>query len=214
VREGKRQLPRVVVLVLRGVGLAVLVGTLFVDLCLLHLGWHHFAEVERDAWISDYERLKNLIETQYPNLDWVVTRGGLDLNRLDARTTELLENARSAEEAERVLRDFVLAFHDGHMSLLSGDVPIGRERREDVTLSPSTPGRTACEALGYEEGDGRELELEFRGSASFRSLPDGGPFAWRRSSSQSRAPMTSRKWREIIARLDDRSGLNDGYSHP
>jgi len=172
----KHALPRIAVFALRALGILAIAAALAGDVYYLHCNWHHFVVVERAGWLADYARLKTLIETQYPSLDWVVTRGGLDLNRLDARTAALLESAESAGEAERALRDFVRAFHDGHMAIRRSEAPLGRARK-DLTLSASTSGATACDALGYEEDDGRELELEFPGSARFRSLPGDGPFA-------------------------------------
>ncbi len=83
----KRRLPDVGVLALRGLAALAIAAALAADIYVLHYNWHHFALVERDGWIADYGRIKNLIETRYPNLDWTVTEARLDLYRLDLRAT-------------------------------------------------------------------------------------------------------------------------------
>jgi hypothetical protein len=172
----KRKLPRILLFLFRGLEVLFVVGLLGFDLRYLAGRWRDAAAAEYDGWLSDYADLKTLIQLHYPGLDWAVTEGGLDLHRLDARTTRRLQRAKSRREKERILGDFMRAFHDGHLALLRPEPEPGELLRAKITISASTVPATACEALGYEKSDDSDPHFDFSRVSVFHPLPGGGPF--------------------------------------
>lgn len=174
-RTRKRELPRLAVFALRGLTVLVTAALLAADLRWLHEKW--YLPAHREEWLGEYRWLREQIQTRYPSLEWTVVEGRLDLYRLDLRTTSLLEQANTQEDAQRILRDFVRAFHDGHLALKR---PGKRAEFEglpyDVTLSGSTAGKKACVLLAYEESDEADFDLDFGGVAPFHPLLDDNPF--------------------------------------
>lgn len=144
-----------------------------------HVTENRFVAIERAGWLADYEHMKDLIAIFYPGLDWAISGAGLDLHRLDRHTKELLEDAESADESESILREFLQAFHDGHLRLSHpGSDPMGSDAvREPAILSASTSGAAACEALGYKDRDARDRGLEVSAWRRFRPLDGDSPFA-------------------------------------
>ena len=144
-----------------------------------HMTDNRFVAIERAGWLADYARIKDLIAEYYPGLDWAIANAGLDLHRLDKRTQSRLEDSDSAGESETILRDFIAAFHDGHLRLAHpGEDPIGSApEREPVTLSASTAGVDACLALGFKDGDARDSGLGLATWTRYRPLEGNNPFA-------------------------------------
>jgi hypothetical protein len=173
----KRKLSRVAAIVLRGVEALLLLAAVVAAARYAYWRWNHYVLVERAGWLTDYARVKKVLEQRYPNLDWAVTGARVDLPRLDARTTGRLEASRSREEAERILRDFLAAFHDGHLALTREDDPWAFDGKPaDVTLSASAPAAKACELLGYSDSADTDLGLDFRNVAPFVPFEDDNPF--------------------------------------
>lgn len=73
-------------------------------------------EFQRAGWIADFEQLKSLLATHYPNLEWQARRG-VDLPALAARTRALLDQAASEDDAHRVFERFVARLGDAHLSI-------------------------------------------------------------------------------------------------
>ncbi len=193
----KRRLPDVAVLALRGLAALAFAAAVAADVYVLHYNWHHFALVERDGWIADYGRIKNLIETRYPNLDWAVTEARLDLYRLDLRARFRLDAAETREDAERALREFVRGFHDGHLALRSPDPPTSTDRRRRASvISAATPAEKACEFLrlrGERRGRHRPRLRRRRGVPR---APGGEPLR-RRAPPSGRAHVRSRPYPDL-----------------
>jgi hypothetical protein len=71
---------------------------------------------DRQAWLADFEQLKSLLATNYPNLEWQAQRG-IDLPALAARARSLLERAGDDAEARAVFERFLARFGDAHLSI-------------------------------------------------------------------------------------------------
>lgn len=73
-------------------------------------------DFSRAEWLADFEQLKSLLATRYPNLEWQASRG-IDLPALAARMRALLERAETPEEAHAVFERFLARFGDAHLSI-------------------------------------------------------------------------------------------------
>jgi len=176
-RRSDRHPRRLTALTFRALGI-VFVCAVFAT-AVGHVTEDRFAAVERAGWLSDYARIKDLIAGFYPGLDWSISEGRLDLHRLDRHTQNLLEDSESAEESEQILRDFLGAFHDGHLRISRpGTDPVGSAPvQEPETLSATTSGEEACRVLGYKDRDARDGGLELAAERRFRTLGFVNPFA-------------------------------------
>jgi hypothetical protein len=132
----------------------------------------------RKAWFSDYGYMKERIADQYANLDWAAERGSPDPVKLDRVLTAALQKARSDDEARMILRGFVRAFGDGHMSLRRADAPpLERTPSPDVLLSAFTPAKVACESLGFDRSGEQEFPFRIEGRSPMRIRRGGNSFA-------------------------------------
>lgn len=104
----------------------------------------------------DFDHLKHELAQRYANLDWIAFHRGLDLAKLDAQTSNAIENAHSRVVAYFALKDFISAFHDPHLKLVWGDRSAQTREPEPaapsgVTAEPSAGA--SCEEEGYETAD-------------------------------------------------------------
>jgi hypothetical protein len=76
----------------------------------------HAQDFSRADWIADFEQLKSLLATNYPNLEWQARRG-VELPSLAARTRALLEQTADAAQARTVFEQFLARFGDAHLSI-------------------------------------------------------------------------------------------------
>src|SRR4051794_34580860 len=94
------------------------------------------APFDRGAWRDDYAFFKRVLEQRYSNLAWFAApEGGVDLPALDRRTTAALAAATSDEAARLAIQNFVVSFHDGHLSELPPAEPPSR----DSVARPADP---------------------------------------------------------------------------
>jgi hypothetical protein len=113
---------------------------------------------DRDAWLSDYARVKRDMAQGYANLDWMVEQHGVDLVALDRETTAALRSAHSRVRAFIALRRFVRAFADPHLHMQPGErgespgPALAGAVSSTETTPVDTPAGSDCEAAGYEEG--------------------------------------------------------------
>jgi len=70
----------------------------------------------RADWLADFEQLKSLLATNYPNLEWQAQRG-VDLSALAARARALLDGANDETEARAVFERFLARLGDAHLSI-------------------------------------------------------------------------------------------------
>lgn len=148
-------------------------------LLMIATGWKYRPEhYDRTKWYQDYYYLRDHIDEMYANLDWTLERGSPDLRKLDNDVTEALKNARSDDEARTILRGFIRAFGDGHMSLLKADAPpVDREPPPDVLLSRFTAPETACGALGFIDWGEQPFSFRLEGTPGFRLRGGTNSFA-------------------------------------
>lgn len=146
------------------------------------------ATYDRGAWRADYARLKQDMAQGYANLDWIATRRGLDLARLDRETTAAIDGAHSRLRALLAIRRFVAAFRDPHLRLEWGERPIpaevtptadtGVSSVEVVAAAPTEaadpPAGADCAAAGYSEDD-HAFAFPFERLPGWRAL-DAGDF--------------------------------------
>jgi hypothetical protein len=122
------------------------------------------------------------MEEGYANLAWFGSvQGGVDLPALDRRIAAALAKADSEEEAQLSLRNFVAAFHDGHLSELpllapSTAAPSPEPPRPD--LSRASPAQ-ACAALAYSNRSQVAFSLPFESLPGFVLEADGSSTAFR-----------------------------------
>jgi Peptidase family S41 len=125
-------------------------------------------------WREDYQRLKQAAEAGYANLAWFASpEGGVDLPRLDRRTSTALDEAETRDDARAAIRHFVEAIGDGHFAVLP--------QRDPPAPTVEPPGRPmaglgaseACAALGYANRSQVAFSLPFESLAGF-TLVDSG----------------------------------------
>jgi hypothetical protein len=146
------------------------------------------ATYDRAAWQADYARLKQDMAQGYANLDWIASRRGLDLARLDRDTTAAIDGAHSRVRAILAIRDFVAAFRDPHLRLEWGERPLRAEAAPGVAgeasdVAAAAPAAVAevdppagedCAAAGYSEDD-HAFAFPFERLPGWRAL-DAGDF--------------------------------------
>lgn len=95
------------------------------------------------GWIADLRQIERVLAANAPNLEWSIDQRGLDLAQLSRDTETALESAKDEDEARRVLRDFLAALGDGHISILWPD--------EKTDNGASLGTASICKSLGYED---------------------------------------------------------------
>src|SRR5262249_45762679 len=147
---------------------------LLVDIVYLSEEWESVSS-ERPRWFADYARIKKILEQSYPNLEWTLAQGNVDLPLLDRVATAAIAKASSRAEAELAMQKFVDAFGDGHLQLRPPRIP----RWETVkltlgvdVLSRHTPPREACAVLGFDGWRAYSIPFDFVGLAPFHRLSD------------------------------------------
>ncbi len=130
------------------------------------------------AWLADYSYLQRSIGGFYANLDWAAERGIPDLRELDRETFHALLHASSDEEAQKILRGFVRAFGDGHLSLRRANAPpLDPEPAPDLLLSRLTPPERACEALSFNDSGEQDFPFQLETVSRFRERAGANSFA-------------------------------------
>jgi peptidase S41-like protein len=150
-------------------------------LALLMLGTSlkfRWTRYDGKAWLADYSSLQNDIGKYYVNLDWAAERGTPDLRQLDHQTSTALERSRSDEESQKILRGFVRAFGDGHMSLRRANAPsLDPQPAPDLLLSRFTSPESACEALGFNASGEQDFPFQLDKVSQFRARAGANSFA-------------------------------------
>jgi hypothetical protein len=100
--------------------------------------------------------VRDITEQRYPNLDWTIEKGKLDLEDLDRKTVAAIDASTTREEGARAIHHFLDAFDDGHFGALRKDhrkprfpaslLPDGKPVAPD-TISWHTPAPQACAAI-------------------------------------------------------------------
>jgi hypothetical protein len=109
----------------------------------------------RDAWIADYEQLKQETEANYANLKWARSAKNVDLVQLDQTTLAALNKARTKSEARAALGAFISGFKDGHFHIESGPPrPVSAimnllPRHEQARVDFQMTAAQACKAAGF-----------------------------------------------------------------
>lgn len=129
----------------------------------------------RQAWLSDYARLKVALAQNYANLDWQVERRGLNLSRADRFIFFALQAAQDNTAATLAMVKLIEAFDDPHLELRAGRPP------ESASLVPRSsdtdgPAKIAnnCDADGYQDGE-PATRLPYPSSPDWRPLSEA-PF--------------------------------------
>jgi len=134
------------------------------------------AQPANRAWLDDYRLLKARLESDYANLAWYASpAGGVDLPRLDQRTTAAIAHAGSVEEARGAVRAFVEALDDGHFSILPPPpTDAGPAAPEPAARSlEGEPAEQACAALGYANRSPVAFSLPFESLPGFTLVAAG-----------------------------------------
>lgn len=111
-------------------------------------------------WIRDYEAIKQYMSEAYANFEWARTK--VDLADLDRRTSEGLRQAKTEQDAQKVLMAFFATFRDGHLRLQRPQPP---RTGPQAAVTKDTPAGEACRTLGY-------AARPQRFSVPFDKLPD------------------------------------------
>ena len=101
-----------------------------------------------EDWLQDFEQLKKILTSTYPNLDDLSKANKLNLYFLAEETKKRIRSSRTKDEAIQALKDFLAAFKDGHLKL---DLNVkASDIKNDATesgLNASTSGAVACQKL-------------------------------------------------------------------
>ena len=144
------------------------------------------ATYDARAWTADLERVETDMAQGYANLDWIASKRGLDLVRLDRETRARLAGAHSRVRAFLAFKDFIAAFRDPHLRLEWGKRPIiemanaalaaasSASASSDASVlaaaePPDSPAGADCAAAGYEE-DEHGFALPFARLPGWRAL--------------------------------------------
>jgi hypothetical protein len=105
---------------------------------------------DRQAWQSDYARLKVALAQGYANIDWQVDYRGFNLASADRAISAMLDGANDDTAATLAMVRLVEAFDDPHLQLGPGPAP------DTATLVPrasdvagAQPMSTTCGDEGY-----------------------------------------------------------------
>ncbi|MFZ6770189.1 S41 family peptidase [Undibacterium sp. Di26W] len=137
------------------------------------------------AWQADYAFLKQQLQTQYANLAWFASpQGKINLPQLDAYTRKALALAENDEQAKAVLRNFIDAFHDGHLRLIARPntalTPPGTTESEPPAVAiENMDMENACAAIGVGSSSRVPFSLPFESLPGFTLLSDGVTQAFR-----------------------------------
>ncbi len=93
-----------------------------------------------DPYLRDLDAMKQIIASEWPNLDWAISERGVDLVWRARQTEAWIRTAVSDEQARWELRDFVKALGDGHVSITFPD---------EMSNFEETGVISVCQALGY-----------------------------------------------------------------
>lgn len=136
---------------------------------------------ERAAWLADYAGLKASMQQGYANLDWILARRGLDLQALDRRTIERLQQAQARADAVAAIDDFFRAFRDPHFRPGHGPAPEAALRNaaglaqegDEQDEAGSEPRSQSCGELGYRT---RARPAAFDMASLERATPVSSPY--------------------------------------
>ena len=141
------------------------------------------------AWQQDYAYLKTQLELQYANLAWFATaQGKVDLPELDRYTRQALAQTGNDEQASTVLRNFIAAFHDGHLRPYVNpyNKPADKPTLPLTVMSePAEPAiqnlemAAACAAIGVGSNSKIPFSLPVETLPGFQLLADGAAQAFR-----------------------------------
>ncbi|RIV71563.1 S41 family peptidase [Flagellimonas aequoris] len=97
----------------------------YITLGLLLVGLLIFSKPSGNTqqWIADFDKLKEEMVKGYANLKFSTIKEGLDLAELNKRTTLQLEQAKSKEDAQEIIMNFLKIFNDGHLRARKYRVP-------------------------------------------------------------------------------------------
>lgn len=125
-------------------------AALWASVCVLFsTSVNAFAEAPRsEAWLEDFEQLKSEMAAHYANLDWAVAERRLDLKQLSEQTAARLREAQSDAQAQQVIKSFLRAFGDEHVSIQwpSANQPIA-PTKNDKSSAPAS----LCDRLDFRE---------------------------------------------------------------
>lgn len=143
-------------------------------------------DAERADWLEDLADLERHTARSYANLEWMVTRRGVDPRAVHDSAVAALARARTRREARRALQAFAASFEDGHFQLrMPPPAPVIAAlrlwNREGTPPAPDWSVEKACRALGY-EADAGGFGVALDRLAGFETIDsetidgDGGAF--------------------------------------
>ncbi|MFZ6741651.1 S41 family peptidase [Undibacterium sp. JH2W] len=135
------------------------------------------------GWQADYVFLKQQLQKQYANLAWFATpQGKVNLPQLDLYTQKALALAGSDEQARAVLRNFIDAFHDGHLRLAArqdGTAKPGTDNEPATVAIDNMSMENACAAIGVGSTGRVQFSLPVESLPGFSLFSDGVAQAFR-----------------------------------
>jgi hypothetical protein len=129
------------------------------------------ATYDRQAWRSDFDRLKRDMAQGYANLDWIARHRRLDVAALARATEARLDGAHSRLRGWFALRDFIEAFDDPHFRVEDRGKGLGRIFVSSKAAAPP-PATASCAAAGYREGE-HGFEFPFVKLPGWRVVAEG-----------------------------------------
>ena len=116
-------------------------------MCVLLVGMSSQSDAQEfkmDPWIEDFHQLLSEISVHYANFEWVANERRVNLPKLKATTEDRLRQAKSDEEAHRVMERFLKSFGDAHVEI----------RWKAKSGAGASDGKESfCQRLGYNQED-------------------------------------------------------------
>lgn len=130
-------------------------------------------QLDRRAWLEDFEFLKHALVRSYSHLAWFGSyEGGVDLPALNKRTLLALNHANTDADAEAAVLEFVSGFHDPHFARVQNFEP-GEPFAEPAPRPLDETASAACAAYGYSPATRIAFTLPFESLNGFSLVSDG-----------------------------------------
>ncbi len=125
-----------------------------------------------EQWLEDYSAMKKYMAEAYANFEWARTK--IDLVELDRKTVAGLNEAKSPAEAQKVIAEFLRAFHDGHLQIRK---PSANNSESESRVIPKTAtGEQACSTIGVNARPKR-FSVAFQDAPGFSAVgAESDPF--------------------------------------
>lgn len=126
-------------------------------------------------WLADLGQVRDLIDSNYPNRDWLTGQREVSLDKWFDHTADEIRQSHNDQEARRALESLIGRFNDGHLALhWPSSATTKAESSSHATATVSSTITAFCAARGYNSGQ------VTKGTAAslpgYRLIDGRGPF--------------------------------------